>query len=37
MRGELQTGKVSKLHDLLYYVTVFVGAYFTLKFLLPGF
>ena len=37
MRGELQTGKVSKLHDLLYYVTVFVGAYFTLKFLLPDF
>lgn len=36
MRGELQTGKVSMLHDLLFYITVLTGVYFTLKFLLSG-
>jgi len=37
MRGELQTGKASRLHDLLIYITMLAGGYFTLKFLLSGF
>lgn len=33
-RGELQTGKVSKFHDMLIYITMIAGVYFAVRFLL---